>query len=376
MEESMDRMNFFSEMSEYQITAREFFSTVLLNSLKRNFGFDDILISYFDTQGNFLSWTDVSGSLLDCEGHPYRRFMEQDVVRYRLFVEAVRDHLTYFNVKPRLYKATDVIGQENYEYSPYVRFLEENFHRHYSVTMAFGINGYIQAAFMKSKEEGDFTEAEMERLADIYVYVANSYKNFKKYEQAKIVANIQGEIIASGEKAFLVTDDFDHVMSYNRIAQKYLADILGESIEEQIDSQTKCSWLPFLLGGEEETQGENRVQIRLIKNYIFKIYTYDQTYSNGIVDRYHWITISLKKDEEEEVKGASQGSGADRETVLTNAEQRVAELMCRGLTYKAIADELIVSYHTVKKHVQNIYFKCGINSRYELYKWMEGREGK
>lgn len=374
MEESNNRINFFSEMSEYQITAREFFSTVLLNSLKRNFGFDDILISYFDTQGNFLSWTDVSGSLLDCEGHPYRRFMEQDVVRYRLFVEAVRDQLTYFNVEPRLYKATDVIGQENYEHSPYVRFLEENFHRHYSVTMAFGINGYIQAAFMKGKEEGDFTEAEMERLADIYVYVANSYKNFKKYEQAKIVANIQGEIIASGEKAFLVTDDFDHVMSYNKIAQKYLADILGESIEEQIDSQTKCSWLPFLLGGEEETQGENRVQTKVIKNYIFKIYTYDQTYSNGIVDRYHWITISLKKDKEEEVKGASQNSGAGREAVLTNAEQRVAGLMCRGLTYKAIADELIVSYHTVKKHVQNIYFKCGINSRYELYKWMEGRE--
>ena len=29
--------------------------------------------------------------------------------------------------------------------------------------------------------------------------------------------------------------------------------------------------------------------------------------------------------------------------------------MCQGLTYKAIADELVVSYHTVKKHVQNIY---------------------
>ncbi len=376
MEESRNRMNFFSEMSEYQITAREFFSTVLLNSLKRNFGFDDILISYFDTQGNFLSWTDVSGSLLDCEGHPYRRFMEQDVVRYRLFVEAVRDQLTYFNVEPRLYKATDVVGLENYEHSPYVRFLEENFHKHYSVTMAFGINGYIQAAFMKSKEDGDFTEVEMERLADIYVYVANSYKNFKKYEQAKIVANIQGEIIASGEKAFFVTDDFDHVMSYNKIAQKYLADILGESIEEQIDSQTKCSWLPFLLGGEEEAQGENRVQTRVIKNYIFKIYTFDQTYSNGIVDRYHWITISLKKDMKEDGKGTSQCSGDGREALLTNAEQRVVELMCRGLTYKAIADELIVSYHTVKKHVQNIYFKCGINSRYELYKWMEGREEK
>ena len=52
--ENTNQMNFFSEMSEYQITAREFFSTVLLDSLYRNFGFNDILISYFDTHGNFL----------------------------------------------------------------------------------------------------------------------------------------------------------------------------------------------------------------------------------------------------------------------------------------------------------------------------------
>ena len=68
---------------------------------------------------------------------------------------------------------------------------------------------------------------------------------------------------------------------------------------------------------------------------------------------------------------APKSISASGESLLTHVEQRVAELMCQGLTYKAIADELVVSYHTVKKHVQNIYSKCGINSRYELYKWME-----
>ena len=59
---------------------------------------------------------------------------------------------------------------------------------------------------------------------------------------------------------------------------------------------------------------------------------------------------------------------------LTQAEQRVAELMYNGLTYKAIADELVISYHTVKKHVQNIYTKCGVKGRFQLYKWLENRE--
>lgn len=40
----------------------------------------------------------------------------------------------------------------------------------------------------------------------------------------------------------------------------------------------------------------------------------------------------------------------------------MARLLAKGLTYQAVADQLVVSYHTVKKHVQNIYQKCGVNS--------------
>lgn len=365
--ENDGHMNFLSEMSERQISAREFFGNVLLDSLDRNFGLDKVLISFFDTQGEFLSWVNWNGILIDYEEHPYRKFFANDVVRHIVYQEAVRDQLTYFNVIPRLYKSTDIINSVDYENSSYVRFLKENFNAHYSVTMAFGINAYIQIIFLKCQEKGDFTDEEIEALNKIYVYVANSYKNFKKHEQAKIVSNIQSEIIFSGEKAYLVTDDFMHIMSYNKTAENYLKDILGPSIAEQISSTRPCSWLPFLLGNEEDSMTEDRVQTRVIKNYIFKIYTYDQSYSNGIIDRYHWITIS-KKDE-----GKSLFDSGTKLS-LTQAEQRVAELMYNGLTYKAIADKLVVSYHTVKKHVQNIYTKCGVNSRFELYKWLENKE--
>ncbi len=365
--ETSDQMNFFSEMSEHQITAREFFGNVLLDSLDRNFGLQKVLISYFDTHGKFLSWVNQGGILIDHREHPYRKFAAIDVVRNLIYQEAVRDHLTYFNVAPRLYRSTDIISPVDYDHSAYVRFLEENFHVRYSVTMAFGINAYIQVALFKSQENGDFTDEEMEELKKIYVFIANAYKNFKKYEQAKIVSSIQSEIIASGEKAYLVTDDFMHIMSYNKPAQDCLADILGSFAAEQISSTSPCSWLPFLLGGQDENVTADYVQTRIIKDYIFKIYTYDQSYSNGIIDRYHWITISRKE-------GRSKESDSWTKLPLTQAEQKVAELMYRGLTYRAIADELVVSYHTVKKHVQNIYTKCGVNSRYELYKWIESKE--
>lgn len=365
--ENHNHAKFFAEMSEYQITAREFFSTVLLDALNRNFELKKAVISYFDTKGQFLSWTSWRGIMVDCEEHPYRKYAALDVIRNVIYREAVRNHLTYFDVEPRLYKATDIIGEDDYENSPHVRFIEENFQNHYQVTLAFGINAYIQVSFLKSKEEGDFTEPEIQALREIYVYIANSYKNFKKYEQAKIVAHIQSEIIASGEKAYLVTDDFMHVMSYNKMAQEYLTDLLGASIVGQISSTSLCSWLPFLLGGEDDSVQEGRVRTRVIKNLIFKIYTYDRCYSNGIIDRYHWITISKKTEEKVLMTSGEKG-------LLTPTEQKVGELMYDGLTYQAIAEELVVSYHTVKKHVQNIYSKCGVSNRYQLYQWFEKAE--
>ena len=79
------------------------------------------------------------------------------------------------------------------------------------------------------------------QLEQIYVYIANDYKNFKKYEQARIITNIQSEIILSGEKAYLVTDDFMHIMSCNHAAKVCLDDILGAAAEG-LDGSRPCSW--------------------------------------------------------------------------------------------------------------------------------------
>ena len=111
--------------------------------------------------------------------------------------------------------------------------------------------------------------------------------------------------------------------------------------------------------------GETHVQTREIQQYVFKIYTYDQRYSNGIVDRYHWITIAPR--EPAAPAPAFGGTGQP----LTKTEWKVARLLRQGLTYQAVADALVISYHTVKKHVENIYAKCGVNTRFQLYQWLD-----
>jgi DNA-binding CsgD family transcriptional regulator len=63
---------------------------------------------------------------------------------------------------------------------------------------------------------------------------------------------------------------------------------------------------------------------------------------------------------------SSRLDGGDPWLSLTGAEVRVAELVARGMTNRTIAEELIVSPHTVDAHLKHAYVKLGIHSRVEL----------
>ena len=51
---------------------------------------------------------------------------------------------------------------------------------------------------------------------------------------------------------------------------------------------------------------------------------------------------------------------------LTEREKEVKELIFKGLTHREIANELIVSTHTARAHVNNILRKLGFNSKKEM----------
>ncbi|RYG26523.1 MAG: response regulator transcription factor, partial [Burkholderiales bacterium] len=53
---------------------------------------------------------------------------------------------------------------------------------------------------------------------------------------------------------------------------------------------------------------------------------------------------------------------------LSNRESQVSEYLCRGLTYRQIADYLYISEKTVDAHIQRIFLKTGVNKKIELQK--------
>ena len=59
-------------------------------------------------------------------------------------------------------------------------------------------------------------------------------------------------------------------------------------------------------------------------------------------------------------------SQQDKEDItLTNRETEVLEQLSKGLSYNAIADNLILSTGTIRKHIENIYKKLQVHNKLE-----------
>lgn len=55
---------------------------------------------------------------------------------------------------------------------------------------------------------------------------------------------------------------------------------------------------------------------------------------------------------------------------LTRREWQVAELVARGLTNRAIAENLFISVRTAQGHVEHVLTKLGFTSRAQIAAWV------
>lgn len=62
------------------------------------------------------------------------------------------------------------------------------------------------------------------------------------------------------------------------------------------------------------------------------------------------------------------GAGGRDKSLLTRREQEILTELEKGLTYKEIAEQLTISYHTIHTHVKNIYEKLHAKSRRDALK--------
>jgi DNA-binding NarL/FixJ family response regulator len=74
------------------------------------------------------------------------------------------------------------------------------------------------------------------------------------------------------------------------------------------------------------------------------------------------------------MEGSIEAKGiSDRLAALSDRQREIVILLCRGLSNRLIADELVLSDRTIKNYLHTIYRTLGVQSRSELMVMMSSR---
>jgi DNA-binding NarL/FixJ family response regulator len=70
-----------------------------------------------------------------------------------------------------------------------------------------------------------------------------------------------------------------------------------------------------------------------------------------------------------EFRRMNEGATDERENDLTSRETEILKMVAKGMSYKQIAERLVLSHRTVQNHVQNTLRKLQLHNRVELTRY-------
>lgn len=70
-----------------------------------------------------------------------------------------------------------------------------------------------------------------------------------------------------------------------------------------------------------------------------------------------------------EFRRIADGPTDDPRDELTDRETEILKMVAKGMSYKQIAERLVISHRTVQNHVQNTLRKLQMNNRVQLTRW-------
>ncbi|MCS6283945.1 MAG: hypothetical protein H8K08_00845 [Nitrospira sp.] len=254
------------------------------------------------------------------------------------------------NKQTHAFQITDFLNQREFERLA----LYQEFYRKLDIThqLAINVDGTtdILIPFAFNRHKSDFAAHERLFLNLLRPHLAQAYRNAKAVSRLKtLLPSLNGVLTVTGLAALLVdrngtiqwaTDNaVEHLRSYCKIVPPgQLPPLIGEWFRSQMATQVESTQRlalrhPLILQREY-----GKLSIRLLK------------------ERHEWWII-MEEHRDEINQAALDEAG------LSRREAEVLRWVAQGKTNDEIALVLGVRLATVKKHLERIYIKLGVETR-------------
>jgi DNA-binding CsgD family transcriptional regulator len=212
----------------------------------------------------------------------------------------------------------------------------------------------------------NFSAQEILLARELSPYLALSVQNaklFKHLEQENIFRRIDDEHSSQG---YVLFDDHLEQLFVSRRMAEFI-----DSLKQRRTVEDPNCFLPKEVMGDclDLRNCMYEIVLPLPKNRVVRISTGDYfVFHSQVIHRGFWmhcparIMVIFEK---------FHGEGIDQESLrdaygLTKREAEIVAMVGLGLRNAQIAYRLFVSEITVKKHIQNIFDKMGVNNRTEM----------
>ena len=346
---SNDRLFDFVNALERHIREHsDFFNINLLDIFTQYYGYMDIGISSY-SNGKFLGCIgkNKAKDLIDIY---LNQFHNHDTLSEYITSQTSSPAQSITNAKS-VYLPTDFIPKSQYAYSEYYKYLCSAGLYNIAV-MAFSD---YRICFFKDSPEKDFTDDEVQSLSHLYHILYEKLITFHVDLNTRISNQLQQKFWSNKKMGFIIYDEYGIALEYNDCVLEYITSLFPYC--------SLTSVFKYLIA---DFQNVNKGVINKTitgRNYKISICSSLKVDSFGIVRTHYLFTISKTNNESCTATFINNSYSKNIFSSLTMREVEILDAYCNGNDYHQIAKSLIISEHTVRSHLKNIYQKLGTSNQ-------------
>lgn len=213
-----------------------------------------------------------------------------------------------------------------------------------------------QITLLRTKEEGDFSTQDLAVLEQVAPFIRNRLLDYKALRNEAMHRDLFFELVSGNKEPVMLLDANYRLISRNEAAKE----ICGEmTLSFEVSDFQIQNIVDTLLMHRMDYNNYFKVDGKNHKEYFVSVKQYRLAKENAMDKVY---LVYLNRD----------GFVMDRKAAptitptgvkLSNRQMEIIQLIAEGKSNGEIAQELLISEHTVKKHVENIRTELGVSNR-------------